>query len=190
MLADDQRPKAVLDAACGSGLFTIGLAMLCKQDRFIGLDRSVGMIRVAVRQARRYRFQHMAFHIGEVQAMPFHDACFDVVVVAGLFPNINDWTLVLREFHRVLKSGGQLVIVEFDRVAMSRLGRLFFWGMISVYKLVSCGFRQFRFAEDWNIEASTVDQQALTSSLLAEGYDLSPMERLANHVVLPCRKGS
>jgi ubiquinone/menaquinone biosynthesis C-methylase UbiE len=38
MLTDNQQPKIVLDAACGSGLFTIGLAMLCKQDCFVGLD--------------------------------------------------------------------------------------------------------------------------------------------------------
>jgi ubiquinone/menaquinone biosynthesis C-methylase UbiE len=190
MLTDNQQPKIVLDAACGSGLFTIGLAMLCKQDCFVGLDRSLGMIHVAVRKARRYCLQHVAFHLGDVHTMPFCDACFDAVVVAGLFPNIHDWLLVLREFHRVLKSGGQLVIVEFDRMAMSRLGHLFFRVMISVYKLVSHYFRQFRFAEDWNMETSTVDEQALTKSLLAEGYDLAPIERLANHMVLSCRKGS
>lgn len=180
--------KFILDAGCGSGLFTIGLARLCSQHLFAGVDRSQGMIEVARRQAKRLGLSNVSLRIGDVEALPFADASFAVAVAAGLFCNLNDHSRTLREFGRVLKAGGQVVIVEFDRSSMTRATRVFFNTMIAGYKIISSCFRKFRFAEAWDINSSTVDENSFKETLRDEGFQVSSVERLENHMVLHCIK--
>jgi ubiquinone/menaquinone biosynthesis C-methylase UbiE len=185
-IIEDLHPKAALDAGCGTGLFTIGLARLCKRHSFDGLDRSEGMIGVGRKQARKLGLSNVSFRVGDVEALPFADASFDVIVAAGLFCNLNDPSGALREFVRVLKAGGEVVIVEFDRNSMTRATRVFFNTMITGYKIVSSCFTRFRFAEAWDITTSTISEEKFKEALLAAGYDIQSVERLENHLILQC----
>lgn len=51
---------------------------------------------------------------GDAQNLPFPDASFDVVTIAFGIRNVTDRDLALREFHRVLKPGGRLGVLEFS----------------------------------------------------------------------------
>jgi len=186
-IIDDLSPKAALDAGCGTGLFTIGLARLCKRHSFDGVDRSEGMIGVGRKQARKLGLSNVSFRVGDVEALPFADASFDAIVAAGLFCNLNDPSRALGEFSRVLKLGGQVIIVEFDRNSMTRATRVFFNTMITGYKIVSSCFTRFRFAEAWDITASTISEEKFKEALTAAGYNIQSSERLENHWILQCR---
>jgi ubiquinone/menaquinone biosynthesis C-methylase UbiE len=188
-IIDNSDPKAVLDAGCGTGLFTIGLASLCQRHSFAGVDRSEGMLAVGRKQARKLGLSNTSFCLGDVEALPFAEMSFDTIIAAGLFCNLNDPARALQEFGRVLNAGGQAVIVEFDRNSMTRATRMFFNIMIMGYKLVSRCFKRFRFAEDWDIKSSTVDEDRLKDTLRGEGYDIRSIGRVEGHLVWHCVKG-
>ncbi len=51
---------------------------------------------------------------GDAQNLPFPDNHFDVVTIAFGIRNVTDRDMALREFHRVLKPGGRLGVLEFS----------------------------------------------------------------------------
>lgn len=51
---------------------------------------------------------------GNAECLPFDDAQFDVVTIAFGIRNVTDRDAALREFHRVLKPGGRLGVLEFS----------------------------------------------------------------------------
>lgn len=51
---------------------------------------------------------------GNAELLPFEDAQFDAVTIAYGIRNVTDRMAALREFHRVLKPGGRLGVLEFS----------------------------------------------------------------------------
>lgn len=51
---------------------------------------------------------------GNAESLPFEDAQFDCVTIAYGIRNVTDRAQALREFHRVLKPGGRLGVLEFS----------------------------------------------------------------------------
>jgi len=95
----------LLDAGCGTGLlweFLRSKEVCC---RYIGIDVSTGMIRVA-----RNRRQRGCFLVGCVEYMPFRSNVFDYVVAVTLIQNLLDIGAFIREAVRVLKKGGVLLV--------------------------------------------------------------------------------
>ncbi len=185
-LMQGARPTSVLDAGCGTGLFSIGLARIFRECSFVGVDRSQGMIEVAHRQARKFKIDNARFELGDVQALRFERGSFDAVTAAGLFCNLDDPVPALNEFARVLKAGGRAFIVEFDRRGMTFRARVFFNAMIAGYKLVSSVFRKFRFADAWNIEKSTIDEETFKAALSRTGYEIHAIKRRQSQLIFAC----
>lgn len=52
---------------------------------------------------------------GDATNLPFADASFDIVSIAFGIRNVADPARALREFRRVLRPGGRLIILEFGR---------------------------------------------------------------------------
>lgn len=181
-------PRVVMDAGCGSGLLSIGLATRHRDWSFQGIDVSTGLLKIARKQALKRGLANVQYLEGNVTALSYDDASFDCVLAAGLFPNLNDHAAALREMVRVLTPDGQMVIVEFDRTAMSMGTRLFFRGMIAAYKAVSMVFRRFRFADKWNVETSTIDRERFTTDLSNAGLEPINILREHSHLIFHCRR--
>ena len=105
---------AVLEVAPGPGYLAIELARLGA--RVTGLDISHTFVEIATANARRARAA-VAFHQGDVAAMPFPDASFDLVVCQAAFKNFAQPATALEEMHRVLRPDGLAVIQDLDREA-------------------------------------------------------------------------
>lgn len=110
------RPSdAVLDVACGTGDLTQAFAASGAQ-RVVGLDFTREMLDVArLKQARLATpaGRRMEYVEGDAQDLPFDRASFDVVSIAFGIRNVADPARAVREFARVLRPGGRLVILEF-----------------------------------------------------------------------------
>ena len=108
----------LLDVACGTGLFEIKLRAHRPQLRITGIDISPQMLERA-----RQRFDgddSVTFLSGTAERLPVLDASFDIIACNNAFHLVQDAPAALVEFHRVLKPGGTLVIVDWctDRPSM------------------------------------------------------------------------
>lgn len=107
----------VLDAACGTGDLAQAFA-LAGVARVTGLDFTREMLDVARRKraalpaAAAARLDYVE---GDATSLPFPAASFDVVSIAFGIRNVGDPAAALAEFARVLRPGGRLVVLEFDR---------------------------------------------------------------------------
>ncbi len=187
LLARDQ-PQRILDVGCGSGQFSLGIALSRRDASIEGVDRSLGLLKIARRQAEKRSLDNVRFHQGDALSLEYGEIAFMSVVAAGLFPNLGEPHRGLLEMFRVLKPGGQLVVVEFDRSSMRAGTRLFFHVMIGGYRLFSRLFPRFRFADEWNIELSTIDETQFENDLRAAGFDVKKKIRAHDHLIFECGK--
>jgi len=189
LLAESGPRHALLDAGCGTGLFTIALARAFPRASVDGLDASGGMLRIARREAARNAVRGARFVHGDLLALPYRDDQFDGVVVAGVFPGLVDRARALIELRRVLRSAGRVVLVEFDRNAMRARTRAFVWILIAGYRLVSSCARRYRFATGWNLTRSTVDRPVLEHEARQAGLRICRVETDHEHLFFVLEKG-
>jgi len=107
----------VLDAACGTGDLTELLAR-SGAVQVVGLDFTQPMLDLAEHKRRRLPSvisSRVRYLQGDAQALPFDDAQFDAVTIAFGIRNVQAPEVALGEFARVLKPGGRLAVLEFDR---------------------------------------------------------------------------
>lgn len=114
---------AVLDVACGTGDLTQAFAAT-EAARVVGLDFTREMLELA--RAKRAALDpsvaaKVEYVEGDAQRLPFEPACFHVVSIAFGIRNVADPSLAMREFARVLRPGGRLVILEFGRPSWAPL---------------------------------------------------------------------
>ena len=92
-----------LDAACGTGRHAAYLASL--GHAVIGVDSSPGMLARA-----REKVPQGEFHEAELHQLPLEDDSVDLVVCAIALVHLADIEGPFREFARVLRPGGHLVV--------------------------------------------------------------------------------
>jgi len=98
-------PGTVLDAACGTGRYAAILAG--RGHEVIGIDQSSAMLDLA-----RSKLPAADFREGDLTALPLPGRCVDAVVCALALVHIRDVATALREFARVLRPGGRLIISD------------------------------------------------------------------------------
>jgi demethylmenaquinone methyltransferase / 2-methoxy-6-polyprenyl-1,4-benzoquinol methylase len=101
----------VLDVATGTGdLAFAEAAVVGPDDRVVGVDSCAPMLDVA-RQRHRGAVD---FHEGDAMNLQFGDESFDVVTIGFGLRNVADRGRALREFRRVLRPGGRLMVLDFS----------------------------------------------------------------------------
>lgn len=100
--------ERILDIAAGTGTSSEPFADAGVE--VVPADFSLGMLQVGHR-----RRPDMAFTAADAMALPFADGSFDAVTMSFGLRNVSDMGAALREFHRVSKPGGRLVICEFSQ---------------------------------------------------------------------------
>ena len=71
--------QAILDAGCGSGVFSFELAKRHPEAKVVGVDSEPGLVTRAAEIARRARLANCTFQEGDVTKLGFEDE-FDLVV--------------------------------------------------------------------------------------------------------------
>ena len=130
----------VVDVACGTGDLTLKFAQaLCDatnrgqsakyrvvppRDRIMGIDFTYEMLPLARRKAANRSVKGVGrsftlggitqFICGDATALPLPDGSADVVSIAFGIRNVADPAAAIREFFRILRPGGRLLILEFS----------------------------------------------------------------------------
>jgi demethylmenaquinone methyltransferase / 2-methoxy-6-polyprenyl-1,4-benzoquinol methylase len=97
-----------LDLACGTG--DIALALAERGARVTGLDITLRMLQLA-----RAKPGRAAFLAGDMTSLPFPDQSFDLVTTGYGIRNVPRIEPAIAEIHRVLRPGGLLLSLDFDR---------------------------------------------------------------------------
>lgn len=98
----------VLDVACGTGDMILQWQKQLSASEFVGIDPSRAMLEVAQK-----KLPQCSFIQAQAQELPMPDESIDVLSIAYGLRNVCEYPLALKEFYRVLKKGGVLLILEF-----------------------------------------------------------------------------
>ena len=124
------QPKTILDLATGTADLAIAMAKHNPQAHIIGLDISGKMLEIGKEKVKLQNLENqIELHHGDAASLPFEDARFDAVTVAFGVRNFEDLSKGLSEMHRVLKTNGQAVILEFslpERFPIKQLYNFYF----------------------------------------------------------------
>ena len=107
--------RSVLEVAPGPGYFAIELAKIANY-QITGLDISETFVEIARANAAKENVP-VKFRRGNASAMPFGDDIFDFLLCRAAFKNFSEPKRALEEMHRVLKPGGQALIIDLRRDA-------------------------------------------------------------------------
>ncbi|HVX20649.1 MAG TPA: methyltransferase domain-containing protein [Acidimicrobiales bacterium] len=105
---------ALLDVGCGPGTITVDLAS--RAGRVVGLDRSPEVLAEAGRLPNP---GNVTFQAGDVHALPFDDAAFDVVHAHQVLQHLADPVGALVEMARVCRPGGVVAARDGDYGGMT-----------------------------------------------------------------------
>ncbi|GAJ27932.1 class I SAM-dependent methyltransferase [Acidomonas methanolica] len=108
--ADPGPTDATLDIACGPG--TVCIAMARHARRSVGLDATEAMLAQARRLAAEAGVANVEWRQGDVYALPFEDACFDIVTCRFAFHHFERPADALREMARVCVPGGRILVCD------------------------------------------------------------------------------
>jgi ubiquinone/menaquinone biosynthesis methyltransferase len=120
--------ERVLDLACGTG--DLAFEAAARGATVIGLDLTPRMVHLArERAAHPGAAAHSsaansgvaAFTVGDMMSLPVPDASFDVVTTGYGLRNVPVLDDAIREIHRVLKPGGRLLSLDFNRPSSAPL---------------------------------------------------------------------
>jgi ubiquinone/menaquinone biosynthesis C-methylase UbiE len=123
----------VLDVGCGTGV--MGLLFAEMGHNVTGIDLSDGMMAKARGKAHA---QNLSIELkrGDAEHLPFDDGSFDVVVNRHLLWTLPHPQIALKEWHRVLKNGGMVLIIEgvwTDRNFPARVKRIVSDGLSRIF---------------------------------------------------------
>lgn len=102
----------VLDVGCGFGLPAFRLADKEPSVRVVGISNNRSQVEGANRRSADLGLANrVTFDYADALTMPYEDNSFDVVWVVETLPHL-DRLAALREFNRVVKPGGRVVITD------------------------------------------------------------------------------
>lgn len=160
----------VLDVACGTGLVAVAASkILGGAETITCVDPSDGMLAVA-RTKLAARFVQ-----SRAEAMPLPDAAFDFLTLGYALRHFTDLELTFREFFRVLKPGGKVLILEVTRPKDPVRGWLFRFYFGRLYPLFTRVFTRSREAEKmmlyfWETMDACVPPDEVLAALQAAGF--------------------
>lgn len=107
--AMDTGARRVLDIGCGDGTLTHRIAQ--RGGRVWGLDDSLLPLRLARGEFNRRSSRLRPLLVnGDARRLPFAGGAFDCVVMADVIEHIDAADEVIGEAHRVLRTGGQILL--------------------------------------------------------------------------------
>ncbi len=113
-----QGPR-VLEVGVGTGK---NMPLWPRAVEVTAIDLTPGMLAIARQRAATLNLK-ADLRLGDVQALEFPDASFDTAVATCVFCSVPDPVLGLRELKRVVRPGGQLILLEHMRSPNAFIGK-------------------------------------------------------------------
>ncbi len=158
----------VLDVACGTGVLAWAAHQrLGPAAAVFGLDPSLGMIQAAKKRGVQ------ALVVGTAESLPFASATFDALFVGYALRHFSDLELVFREFRRVLREGGQLLMLEItppNSALGRRLLKLYLGSLVPAFARWYGRSASELFRYYWDTIEQCVSPETILQVLLQSGF--------------------
>jgi SAM-dependent methyltransferase len=105
--------ERILEVGPGTGYYTLAVAESVGPEGAVDvLDVQAEMLDHTLREAAGRGLANIVPMLGDATAMPYEDESFDAAFLVTVLGEIQDQDAALREFARVLRPGGRLVVGE------------------------------------------------------------------------------
>jgi demethylmenaquinone methyltransferase/2-methoxy-6-polyprenyl-1,4-benzoquinol methylase len=160
----------VVDVGTGTGLVARGAARITGDASLvIGVDPSPGML-ASARLPEGVKLVE-----GRAEAIPYPDASFDFLSMGYALRHISDLSVAFREFHRVMKPGAKLCLLEITcpEKAWSRfLLKIYMKGLVPLLAFVFARKKNTRllWRYYWDTIEACVPPEQVVATLEAAGF--------------------
>ena len=117
---EEVRNKKVLDAGCGTGIFSIIFAKK-GASQVTGIDISPGSLETARSLKKKFNLQNVEFQKEDMLQLPYPDESFDIVWAWGTVHHTTNPLGAISELIRVLKKGGSLLLAVYKKTKLTFL---------------------------------------------------------------------
>ena len=104
-LANELKPRLVIDAGCGEGYYTENIAKSDTSRLVIGVDMSKFGCEHGAKSAKRQGINNVIYTVGSIFELPVNDESTDLIV--NMFAPVAG-----EEFRRTLKQGGHFIVAS------------------------------------------------------------------------------
>ena len=114
----------LIDMAAGTGDIANAFLSRIKNQGYVSC---VDPNKLMIEQGRKKlkNLNNIQWHVSSAENLPFKDNIFDIYSVSFGVRNFSDTQKALREAHRVLKSGGRFICLEFSKVENEILNKVY-----------------------------------------------------------------
>jgi ubiquinone/menaquinone biosynthesis C-methylase UbiE len=115
---EEVQGRSVLDAGCGTGIFSIIFARN-GAGRVTGIDISDGSLQTAQALKEKFKLDNVEFQKQDMLTLPFSDESFDIVWAWGTVHHTTDPFKAMTELIRVLKPSGSILLAVYKRTKLT-----------------------------------------------------------------------
>ncbi len=169
----NDRPQILLDVATGTGDMAIMAARILNPEKIVGIDISEKMLEFGRKKIEKENLgTKIELRGGDGETINFPDHTFDGVMVAFGVRNFEHLEKGLQEILRVLKPGGQLVVLEFSKPVIPGVRSLYNLYMGVVAPQIARLFKQNKKAYQYLNDSARAfpDRQHFEAILKKTGY--------------------
>ena len=116
-------PLTVADLGSGEGLLSELLARRCR--RVVAVDNSEKIVAYGAAKAKKNGLENLEFRLGDLEDPPIDDRSMDLVVLSQALHHAKDPARAIRGAHRILRRGGQIMILDLLEHQFARARELY-----------------------------------------------------------------